>query len=64
VTPAEHIAAAEKLADRAFKMDNDWSEDERIAVAIISLTHACIAIGIELGAPHQSGDTVAASSGQ
>jgi hypothetical protein len=63
MTPAAHVAAAESLAERAFKLDSDWSEDERIAVSILSLTHACIAIAIELGAPHQSGDTAAASSG-
>lgn len=63
MTPAAHVAVAESLAERAFKMDDSWSEDERIAVCLISLTHACIAIAIELGTPHQSGDTVAASSG-
>lgn len=63
MTPAEHIATAESLADKAMTMDNDWSEAERIAVCILSLTHAVIAAAVELGAPHAAAPTSGASSG-
>lgn len=63
MTPAQHIAAAEILADRVSDLRTEWSEQERIALALAAVAHTGIAIAIELGAPHQSGDTAAASSG-
>jgi len=63
MTPAQHIAHAESELQAARDLGNDWELLERVTVALTAIGHGLIAIAIELGAPHQSGDTAAASSG-
>lgn len=63
MTPADHIARAEKLlAQREPRNDAPWA-DADIGYLVAALAHVGIAIAVELGAPHVSGDTVAAPGG-
>lgn len=63
MSPAEHLAIAEALTTQAAKLDNAWSEGERISVSILALTHATIALAIEQGAPHAAAPGSGAGSG-
>jgi len=63
MTPAEHIARAEEELQAARDLGNEWDQGERLSVALTAIGHALIAIAVELGAPHQSGATVAATGG-
>lgn len=63
MTPADHIALAEKLLRQCRDPDNGWLDQEALAVATEAGAHALVAIAVELGAPHQSGTAAAASGG-
>lgn len=63
MTPAEHIAEAERLLATA--TDDDHFELPSIdnGNMLAALTHVCIAIAVELGAPHAAAPSEAASNG-
>lgn len=63
MTPAGHVDRADNLLDKLRTDGRAWDESARIVTALEAVAHACIAIAIELGAPHVSGDTAAASGG-
>lgn len=63
MTPAGHVDRADNLLDKLRTEGSSWDESGRTVTALEVIGHALIAIAIELGAPHVSGDTAAASSG-
>lgn len=52
MTPAEHIATAEQLADQADDAYGSGLLDEAASKAARGLLHGVIAIAVELGVPH------------
>lgn len=62
MTPAEHLAEAERYLARAEPDSSDPIMGWRANNALIGLTHAVIAIAAEMGVPHSAAPTGGASS--
>lgn len=54
MTPQEHLDRAEKLLEKAYHFDGDWSELERIAACLLATGDVLFALAVESGAPHPS----------
>lgn len=63
MTPQQHLDRAEELlATHTTQLGEPWDMADS-AYVYQAIAHALIAVAVELGAPHVSGDTAAASGG-
>lgn len=63
MTPAEHIARAELLLDTGPDPTAPEFNLLDLAMSVNALAHCCIAIAVELGAPHPSSGAEVPSAG-
>lgn len=64
MTPAEHLAAAERYLAAAEPNGSDPMMGWRSINALIALTHTQLAIAIEAGVPHPAAPAGGATSAQ
>lgn len=63
MTPAQHLAEADRLLEMVGREDSPWSADWVLARAMQAQAHALAAIAVELGAPHDAGPKVVTTNG-
>jgi hypothetical protein len=63
VTPAEHVNRSEQLLNILRDHGGAWEDGAKVVTALEALTHATVAVAIELGAPHDAAAAAAAGGG-